>query len=117
MFMPTVWHTIPTLETLQDKWETFAAMQKFHKLKWSIEKGLAKLNKDYQFLDQNNVVFISLALDPNFKLEYAKESWDSKYFGEGMAALEQVFDIYAAGVASKTPQSANDAVLDSGKYT
>ncbi|KIK82627.1 hypothetical protein PAXRUDRAFT_14687 [Paxillus rubicundulus Ve08.2h10] len=91
-------------------------MQKFHKLKGPIEKGLAKLKK-YYLIDQNNVAFISLALDPNFKLEYAKESWDSKYFGEGMAALEQVFDIYAAGVASKTPQSANDAVLDSGKYT
>ncbi|KIK94419.1 hypothetical protein PAXRUDRAFT_142901 [Paxillus rubicundulus Ve08.2h10] len=58
--MPTVWHTIPTLETLQDQWETFTTMQKFHKLKGSIEKGLAKLNKYYWFLDQNNVAFISL---------------------------------------------------------
>ena len=51
---------IPTLETLRDRWETFAAMSKFSKLKGSIEKGLAKLKKYYRFLDQNNVAFISL---------------------------------------------------------
>jgi hypothetical protein len=28
-------------------------------------------------------------LDPNFKLEYMKESWDKKYFDEGKAALER----------------------------
>ena len=59
---PTVWRTIPTLEALQDRWETFASMPKFYKLKNSIEKGLEKMKKYYRFLDQNNVAFICLGM-------------------------------------------------------
>ncbi|KIJ15094.1 hypothetical protein PAXINDRAFT_77655, partial [Paxillus involutus ATCC 200175] len=77
----------------EEEWKMLELI--YEVLKGSIEKGLAKLKKYYWFLDQNNMAFISLALDPNFKLEYAKESWNSKYFGEGMAALEQVVSFMA----------------------
>ncbi|KAK2462222.1 hypothetical protein APHAL10511_005761 [Amanita phalloides] len=103
----TVWRALPTLEALQDRWETFASMAKFSRLKGSIEKGIEKMKKYYRLLDQNNVGFICLALDPNFKLEYVKETWDEQYFAEGKAALEREYDCYAAQLAAKAPAEAN----------
>jgi hypothetical protein len=57
---PTLWKALPTLEALQDRWETFASMSKFSRLKESIKKGIEKMNKYYRLLDNNNVAFICL---------------------------------------------------------
>ncbi|KAF8804094.1 hypothetical protein BYT27DRAFT_7108250, partial [Phlegmacium glaucopus] len=46
-------------------------------LQLAIEKGLAKLNKWYKAIDETDVYFICLALDPRFKLAYVKCNWDS----------------------------------------
>ncbi|KAG1791155.1 ribonuclease H-like domain-containing protein [Suillus plorans] len=97
---PTVGRTIPTLETLQECWVRFASMLKFIKLKTALNKGLKKLKKYYRLVDQNNVSFINLALDPNFKLKYTKEQWDPEYYDAGMILLKEVFNVYAANAAS-----------------
>ncbi|KIK78714.1 hypothetical protein PAXRUDRAFT_163237, partial [Paxillus rubicundulus Ve08.2h10] len=57
---PTVWRVIPTLELLQDHWETLAKMKEFQRLKPAIEKGLHKLRKYLTLIDQSNVYFIAL---------------------------------------------------------
>ncbi|KAG0694567.1 hypothetical protein DFH29DRAFT_1006219 [Suillus ampliporus] len=52
---PTVWHTIPVLEYLQETWESMAGTSKFDSL-----------------LHPSYVYFICLALDPNYKVAYAR---------------------------------------------
>ncbi|KIM53831.1 hypothetical protein SCLCIDRAFT_138128, partial [Scleroderma citrinum Foug A] len=81
----------------EEEWQMLELIHevlKFHKLKKSIGKGLEKMKKYYRFLDQNNVAFICLALDPNFKLEYVKDSWESEYFEQGMNALHKAVSCF-----------------------
>lgn len=66
---PTGWKTIPILELLQDRWETFAALPKFRRVRDAIEKGLAKLRKYCALIDQSNVYFVALGMI-NFMIEY-----------------------------------------------
>jgi hypothetical protein len=58
--IPTVWRTIPTLECLQQNWETLANTQKFAPVKHGIDKGLEKLQKWYMATDQTDIYFICL---------------------------------------------------------
>jgi len=55
-----VWRTIPTLECLQQNWETLAKTPKFALVKKGIEKGLEKLHKWYMATDQTDIYFICL---------------------------------------------------------
>ncbi|KIK78943.1 hypothetical protein PAXRUDRAFT_16598 [Paxillus rubicundulus Ve08.2h10] len=93
---PTVWRVIPTLELLQDCWETLAKMKKFEKLKVAIEKGLAKLRKYYTLTDQSNVYFIAL-----------------EYYELGLKALEDTFDKYAA---AEVPMPSHESPVKDGGY-
>jgi hypothetical protein len=99
--VPTVWKTIPTLECLQQNWETLANTPKFAPVKHGIEKGLEKLKKWYMATDQMDIHFICLgmlqnliqvliALELSIKLEYAKQKWDKVSYDKGVVAFEKV---------------------------
>jgi len=55
-----MWRTIPTLECLQQNWETLAGVPKCALVKKGIEKGLEKLHKWYMATNQTDIYFICL---------------------------------------------------------
>ena len=58
--LPTVWRAIPTLECLQNQWETMAHTPKFAPVRVAIEKGLEKVRKWYKTVNENDVYFVCL---------------------------------------------------------
>ena len=58
---PTVWHTIPVLEFLQQTWENMAAVSSFSEIKAPIHAGLKNLGKWYRKTDDTNIYFILLS--------------------------------------------------------
>ena len=66
--VPTVWKTIPTLECLQQNWETLENTPKFAPVKHSIAKGLEKLKKWYMATDQTDIHFVCLGTSWNLIL-------------------------------------------------
>ncbi|KAH9007507.1 hypothetical protein EDB83DRAFT_2532639 [Lactarius deliciosus] len=70
--MPMVWHTIPTLECLQERWEIMAR----------------NANKTDTYL------YVLVTLDPTIKLEYCRANWDEGCVTAGAEALERIFDSY-----------------------
>ncbi|KAG2354069.1 hypothetical protein BDR07DRAFT_637171 [Suillus spraguei] len=80
-----------------------AAHEKFSSITHALEAGLKNLKKWSQKTDDTDVYFICLALDPNYKLEYARSQWKSDTFDEGVRKLTAAFDQYHTPVAA-TPQ-------------
>ncbi|KAG1906385.1 uncharacterized protein F5891DRAFT_1244701 [Suillus fuscotomentosus] len=87
---PTVWRTIPVLEYLQEMLQNMANSSKFSRLSTAIEAGVANLSKWYGKTDDTDVYFICLALDPNYKVAYAKDKWAPHFFEMGMHSLGRV---------------------------
>ena len=58
---PTVWHTIPVLECLQETWENMAKHPKFSEISDTIHAGLGNLGKWYKKTDNTDVYFICLS--------------------------------------------------------
>ncbi|KAG1748248.1 uncharacterized protein EDB91DRAFT_1079250 [Suillus paluster] len=88
---PTVWCTIPVLKYLQETWESMAGTSKFDSLSTSIQSGLDNLRKWYRKTNDTDVYFICLALDPNYKVAYAKAKWASQDFADGVKRLKDVY--------------------------
>ena len=61
---PTVWHIIPTLKFLQDRWESMACISKFAIMSDAIKLGLENLQKWYRKTDDTEVYFICLGESP-----------------------------------------------------
>ncbi|KDQ62869.1 hypothetical protein JAAARDRAFT_188512 [Jaapia argillacea MUCL 33604] len=55
---------------------------KFSKIKTSIEAGLANMGKWYRKTDASRAYFISLALNPSYKLAYFEDKWDVEWLFE-----------------------------------
>lgn len=112
---PTVWRVIPVLEYLQQTWQNMADSSKFDAFSTAINCGLDNIRKWYHKIDETDVYFICLgtcciydndllsnvlfyyvllALDPNYKVAYAKGKWEPRDFHEGMKCLQKVFDKY-----------------------
>ena len=45
----------------------------------ALDDGLANIRKWYQKADETDAYILSLVLNPTFKLEYIKASWDQHY--------------------------------------
>ncbi|KAG1748410.1 uncharacterized protein EDB91DRAFT_1079374 [Suillus paluster] len=57
---PTIWHTIPVLEFLQETWQNMANCSKFDDFSIAINSGLDNLRKWYHKIDESDVYFICL---------------------------------------------------------
>ncbi|KAG1843079.1 ribonuclease H-like domain-containing protein [Suillus tomentosus] len=90
---PTAWQTIPTLECLADRWQEMANNIQYAPITNAIKQGLKNVNKYYKKTSDLDVYFICLVLDPNYKLAYVEEWWDSQNVADGRAHLE-TFDEY-----------------------
>jgi hypothetical protein len=85
-----------------------ANTSKFARFSTAIEAGVANLRKWYSKTDDTDVYFICLgmyfvsilmplnvidlvgvALDPNYKVAYAKDKWAPPFFKQGMQCLER----------------------------
>ncbi len=85
----------PVLETLAFRWEAKSQDPKYKAFHVALEKGLAKINKYYQKLDNTNIYILALCtfllvslivaanrvyrfstvLHPYYKLDYIEEQW------------------------------------------
>jgi hypothetical protein len=61
---PTVSHTIPILEFMQQSWENMAQHPQFHEMSTAIEAELKNLSKWYHKVDDTDVYFICLGKVP-----------------------------------------------------
>jgi hypothetical protein len=106
---PTIWRTIPVLKCLQDTLQNMANTSKFAHFSTAIEAGVTNLHKWYSKTDDIDVYFICLgmylisilmplnvtdlvgvALEPNYKVTYAKDKWTAHFFKQGMQCLESM---------------------------
>jgi hypothetical protein len=86
---PTLWRTIPAFEELKMAWEWKHSMPKYELYKVAVQKGLDKVNKYYEKMDEKSVYMLALGeylhivfvlirlmdiivLHPYYKLEYIK---------------------------------------------
>ncbi|OAX34207.1 hypothetical protein K503DRAFT_645125, partial [Rhizopogon vinicolor AM-OR11-026] len=74
---PTLWCAIPAMEELQTAWESKCGLIRFTLYKEAIERGLTKIGKYYNKLDNKPVYVLALMLHPYYKLAYIKMSWGS----------------------------------------
>ncbi|KAG2034611.1 ribonuclease H-like domain-containing protein [Suillus americanus] len=91
---PTASQTIPTLECLADWWQEMANNDQYAPITDAIKQGLRNINKYYKKASDSNVYFICLVLDPNYKLAYVKDRWDTRDIANRRAHLKDVFDKY-----------------------
>ena len=70
-----------------------AAHPKFADISEAINTGVDNLNKWYRKTDDTDVYFICLALDPKWKLAYAREKWEKDHFDARVERLENVVRI------------------------
>ncbi|OJA08886.1 hypothetical protein AZE42_14036 [Rhizopogon vesiculosus] len=57
---PTLWRAIPAMEELQTAWESKCRLIRFALYKEAIERGLAKIGKYYNKLDDKPVYVLAL---------------------------------------------------------
>ncbi|KAG2749565.1 hypothetical protein P692DRAFT_20731536, partial [Suillus brevipes Sb2] len=84
------WLKLELIRDVLQTWESMAGTSKFDSLSTSITSGLDNVSKWYRKTNNTDVYFVCLALDPNYKVAYAKAKWASQDFDDGMRRLEDV---------------------------
>lgn len=84
---PSLLHALPAIEFMQEKWETMAKLPKYAPVAGGLNRGLGNLRKWYNNMDDTDMYFISLLLDPGIKMEYFKVHWDNEYLSRGKVIL------------------------------
>ncbi|KAG2737443.1 hypothetical protein P692DRAFT_201733213, partial [Suillus brevipes Sb2] len=82
--------TYSAFKLTQHEWLNMAGTSKFDSLSTSITSGLDNVSKWYRKTNDTDVYFVCLALDPNYKVAYAKAKWASRDFDDGMRQLKDV---------------------------
>ena len=91
--LPSLLHALSVLEFMQEKWETMAKLPKYAPVTNGLDRGLNNLRKWYKNMDDTDIYFISLILDPGIRMEYFKVHWDDEYLERGMDILNKVVSI------------------------
>ncbi|RDX49552.1 hypothetical protein OH76DRAFT_1350567, partial [Lentinus brumalis] len=73
--VPTLHQVIPALETLASRWEAKAANPDYALFHVALNKGLEKINKYYEKLDDARSYVLSHFTDPYLKLDYIQQHW------------------------------------------
>ena len=87
---PSLLHALPAIEFMQEKWETMAKLRKYAPIVDGLNLGLGNLRKWYNNMDDTDMYFISLILDPSIKMEYFKVHWGDEYLSRGKNILNKV---------------------------
>ncbi|KAG2131105.1 hypothetical protein BD769DRAFT_1355427 [Suillus cothurnatus] len=75
LYQPTLWHAIPAFKELKMVWEWKHNMPKYELYQVALQKGLERVNKYYQKMDEKCEYVLVLVLHPYYKLEYIKMTW------------------------------------------
>ncbi|RDX47041.1 hypothetical protein OH76DRAFT_1355096, partial [Lentinus brumalis] len=75
---PTLHQVIPALETLASRWEAKAANPTYVLFHGALKKGLDKLNKYYEKLDDATAYVLSHFTHSYFKLDYINQHWGGR---------------------------------------
>jgi hypothetical protein len=89
---------------MQEKWETMVKLPKYSPVEAGLLQGTKNLRKWYNNMDETDIYFISLVLDPGIKMEYFKVHWDADYLKKGMKVLEKLFDEYSLKFGDGRPK-------------
>lgn len=92
---PTVYRAFPVIEFMQQKWEVMAKTSKYAQVAPALEAGLHNLNKWYKVLDESDMYFICLVLDPRVKMAYFKTHWEKKYLDVGIDRLHKAVRLFS----------------------
>ncbi|KAG1875359.1 hypothetical protein C8R48DRAFT_592907, partial [Suillus tomentosus] len=77
------------------KLELMRDILQFNGVANAIHLGLENIHKWYHKTDDTDMYFVYyIALNPNYKLAYGKDKWDTQYFEDGMAHLENLVSAY-----------------------
>ena len=79
-----------TVESMQQKWERMSKSTKYEQIAPALKSGLENLCKWYQALDNSNIYFICLILDPHVKMAYFGTHWEDRYLEDGKESLEKM---------------------------
>ena len=93
---PTVQTALPAIKFMQEKWETMAWLPKYVPALLGLQQGTKNLRKWYNNMDNTDIYFVSLVLDPGIKMEYFKVHWDAIYLDKGMKIFKKLFDEYSS---------------------
>lgn len=74
---PTLWHVVPALEELQTSWEAKQTDPKYHLYHSAIDRGLAKIGKYYNKLDDKPVYILALGKSNWILLHFNSDHLDS----------------------------------------
>jgi hypothetical protein len=91
---PTVYRAFPVLESMQQKWESMVKKPKYAQIVPALKAGLENLCKWYRILDDSNIYFICLVLDPRVKMAYFETHWEAEYLEAGKDSLEKTVSHY-----------------------
>ena len=92
---PTVYRAFPVLEFMQQRWETMVKQPQYAKIVPALKAGLQNLRKWYRSLDNTNIYFICLVLDPRVKMAYFDTHWEEEYLDIGKDGLERMVRRYS----------------------
>ncbi|KIL54083.1 hypothetical protein M378DRAFT_182669 [Amanita muscaria Koide BX008] len=88
---PTLFHTIPAIETLHAAWSTRAERFKYYAFKPALDAATTKLNEYYQKTADSDAHVLVMLLHPEQKMNYFKKHWDSKLQDEVRALAQSAF--------------------------
>ena len=91
---PTVYHSFPVIESMQQRWESMAKAPKYAYIAPTLNASLNDLWKWYWTLDKSSIYFICLILDPHVKMANFQKHWEVKHFEVGKEALQKLTSHY-----------------------
>ena len=74
---PTLWRVVPVLEELQTSWEAKQTDPKYQLYRSAIDRGLAKIGKYYNKLDDKPVYILALGKSNWILLHFNSDHLDS----------------------------------------
>ena len=86
---PTAYRAFPVIESMQQKWERMVKNPRYQRIALALQAGLDNLCKWYRALDDSNLYFICLVLDPRLKMAYFERHWEVKYLDAGKESLKK----------------------------
>lgn len=100
---PTVYRAFPVIEFMQQRWEAMTKEPKYASVADALEAGLHNLRKWYRSLDDGNMYFICLVLDPRVKMAYFQQHWEKKYLNDGIQILNKTVQSFSFFLLKKYP--------------
>ena len=87
---------------MQQRWEAMTKEPKYASVADALEAGLNNLRKWYRSLNDGNMYFICLVLDPRVKMAYFQRHWEKKYLNDGVQILNKTVQSFSLFLLKST---------------